>query len=176
MGDDPTSWQERLHDQNERWYPGSDAPQVAAAFVLQYLLQVPAQTLAYAVGLGPWIPSPSQLTFDLGPGGSPTRIHLGSLLSVTASEPLEGSAEAVTGGREREAEGLYREVAEPLATAYASIAPIGPRTRAAMVTDMWRLALAKGRAVERESCCFLYALPGCHECAGCPRQGRSARS
>ena len=24
-------------------------------------------------------------------------------------------------------------------------------------------------AVERRSCCFIYALPGCHECAGCPR-------
>ena len=47
-----------------------------------------------------------------------------------------------------------------------------------MVEDLWEMALREARvalghgmgaAVERRSCCFIYALPGCHECAGCPR-------
>ena len=154
LGDDPIPWQRRLHTQNQSWYPVSDAPQVAAAFVLQYLLQVPAQTMAYAVSLGLPMPSPAELTFDLGPGGSPTGIRLGALLPVT---------DLVAAERE------FRAIAEPLATAYPSIASIGPRARAALVTDMWAQAVAGGRPVDRESCCFLYALPGCHECAGCPR-------
>jgi ferric iron reductase protein FhuF len=59
-----------------------------------------------------------------------------------------------------------------VAAAYPAIAKLGSATRAGLVTDMWRQAVARGRAVERESCCFLYVMPGCHECAGCPRLKR----
>ncbi|MBK8729577.1 MAG: hypothetical protein IPM00_09455 [Tetrasphaera sp.] len=166
---DPIPWQQALVAQNARWYPGVDAPQVAAAFVLQYLLQIPAHTLAYAAGLADAPPEPearahgwaAQLRFTLGPNHVPDRVRL-PRLSPTGG-PGSGLALA-----ERE----YRAVAEPVAAAYPAIAKLGSATRAGLVTDMWRQAVARGRAVERESCCFLYVMPGCHECGGCPRLGR----
>ncbi|XVX20963.1 (2Fe-2S)-binding protein [Actinomycetota bacterium] len=57
------------------------------------------------------------------------------------------------------------------------------RQRTGMVSDMWArawesaTAQAQGRGPvpqPRRSCCFIFALPGCEECAGCPRQGRGA--
>lgn len=150
--------------------------------MLQYLLQVPAHTLAYAARLG-WAVAPGGLAFTLGPNHVPDRIRLGrNSTSEFASGRLqsdpvtsdEGLREASTFvGRNgivlESAERDYRAVAEPMAAAYESIVRIGSATRSGMVTDMWRQAVAAGKAVERESCCFLYALPGCHECAGCPR-------
>ena len=64
---------------------------------------------------------------------------------------------------------------------YASIVRIGPHARSAFVDDMWVAARreAEGAAglirtgvPERASCCLIYALPGCVECAGCPRLRR----
>ena len=55
---------------------------------------------------------------------------------------------------------------------------IGPHTRAALVDDMWSAARREAESAAgllrpgvplRESCCLIYALPGCVECAGCPR-------
>ena len=72
----------------------------------------------------------------------------------------------------------YREVAEPIAAAYPAIVRLGPHTRSGMVADMWGAAerealgaagLIQPGALARESCCLIYALPGCVECAGCPR-------
>lgn len=165
-------WQEALHTQNQHWYPEADAPQVAAAFALQYLLQVPAQTMAYAVAHGPWLAAPESLTFDLGAGGSPVRVHLGRL------DLLDPGLSA--GERLKLAEEAYLAFARPLATAYPAIVHLGSLTRQGMVRDQWRIAVRDalgpkqhGAAlVERESCCFLYALPGCVECAGCPRLRR----
>jgi hypothetical protein len=107
----------------------------------------------------PSLPDPAGLRFRLGNNHVPEIICLGPSLAdhPAGADPLEG------------AERAYRAVAEPLATAYASIAKLGSGTRQGMVTDMWAQAVARGRAVRRQSCCFLYALPGCHECAGCPR-------
>ncbi len=140
-----------------------DAPQVASAFVLQYLLQVPAQTLAYAVRLGPWRVDPATLTFTLGPHGTPEQVRL-----APPTPGLDATWEV--------AERDYRRLAEPLATAYRSIVTIGSGTRLGMVDDLWAMAVrdATGdpHVVARRSCCFLYALPGCHECAGCPRLRR----
>lgn len=153
LDDDPIPWQRRLHAQNQSWYPGSDAPQVSAAFVLQYLLQVPAQTMAYAVSLGLPMPSPAELTFDLGPGGSPTGIRLGALLPVT---DLVAAERGASGDRGAPRHGI------PIDCLHRSTGA------SRLVTDMWAQAVAGGRPVDRESCCFLYALPGCHEC-GCPR-------
>jgi ferric iron reductase protein FhuF len=50
-----------------------------------------------------------------------------------------------------------------------------------MVDDVWAMALHRaqqavgerpGRPPQRQSCCFIYALPGTHECTGCPRLSR----
>jgi FhuF 2Fe-2S C-terminal domain len=83
------------------------------------------------------------------------------------------------------AERDYRAVAAPVAVAYESLVRLGPHTRAAMVDDMWAAArreaesaagLLRPGVAPRASCCLLYALPGCVECAGCPRLRPSAAS
>ncbi|MGL5930492.1 MAG: hypothetical protein ACRCY8_16300, partial [Dermatophilaceae bacterium] len=70
-----------------------------------------------------------------------------------------------------------------LARHFRSLVRLGPHTRTGMVDDMWteaRRAAEAGAGVHvsaevpaRSSCCLLYALPACVECAGCPRLRRS---
>ncbi len=166
--DDTRSWQQRLTALQGRWYDVDAPPQVAAVFVLQWLLQVGAHTAAHAAAAGPWRAELSGLTFDLGPGLVPARVRLTAL--VPDAGPLaERLARAERG---------YRAVAEPVATAYPAVVRLGPHTRAALVDDMWSAARREAEAAAglirpgvppRESCCLIYALPGCVECAGCPR-------
>ena len=165
---DARPWQQRLTALQGRWYDVDAPPQVAAVFVLQWLLQVPAHTAAHAAAAGPWRADLTALTFDLGPTLVPSTVRLTALQSDAG--PL---AE-----RMDRAERDYRAVAGPVATAYASLVRLGPHTREALVDDMWSAARreAEGAAgllrpgvAARESCCLIYALPGCVECAGCPR-------
>ena len=165
--DDAVAWQQGLRGLQDRWY-AVDAPHVAAAFVLQWVLQVPAHTAAHAASSGPVRADLTDLTFSLGPSLVPAVVRL------TAVRPDEDDL----ADRLRRAELDYRTVAEPLASAYPAIVRLGPHTRAAMVDDMWRAAEreALGAAgvirpgeLQRNSCCLIYALPGCVECAGCPR-------
>lgn len=167
-GLDVGGWQRRLTALQGRWYDIDAPPQVAAVFVLQWLLQVPAHTAAYAAACGPWRASLSGLTFDLGPSLVPSVVRLTSLV------PDAGGL----GSRLDLGERDYRAVAGPLADGYLSEVRLGPHTRAALVDDMWVAARreAEGAAgllrpgvARRESCCLIYALPGCVECAGCPR-------
>ena len=61
-----------------------------------------------------------------------------------------------------------------IAEAFPATEKMSSRQRLGMVEDMWEMALARLHGApppERESCCLLYALPGCAPCAGCPRQG-----
>ncbi len=76
------------------------------------------------------------------------------------------------------AEADYRAVAEPVAAAYPAAVRLGPQVRTGLVDDMWADArreaesaagLVRPASVPRASCCLIYALPGCVECAGCPR-------
>jgi hypothetical protein len=166
---DPRPWQQQLTTLQGRWYDIDAPPQVAAVFVLQWLLQVPAHTAAHAAASGPWRADLTALTFDLGPGLVPSRVRL------TRLPPDAGPLAERLDRAERE----YREVAVPLATAYPAQVRIGPHTRDALVGDMWSAArreaetaagLFRPAAPPRESCCLIYALPGCVECAGCPRQ------
>ena len=165
---DTTSWQQRLIALQSRWYDVAAPPQVAAVFVLQWLLQVPAHAAAHAVTTGPWRAALNGLTFDLGPSLVPSVVRLTSLT------PDAGGL----GSRLDVAERDYRAVAEPLADRYPSVVRLGPHARGALVDDMWTAARreAEGAAgllrpgvAPRESCCLIYALPGCVECAGCPR-------
>jgi hypothetical protein len=141
---------------------------VAAAFVLQWLLQVPAHTAAHAAAAGPWRADLTGLTFTLGPSLVPAQVRLTGLVADHGS----------LADRLDRAERDHREVAQPAATAYDSIVRIGAHTRAAMVGDMWAAARREAESAAgllrpgvplRESCCLIYALPGCVECAGCPR-------
>ncbi len=166
---DATAWQAALDDLHRRWYDGAAAPQVAAVFVLQWLLQVPAHTAAHAAVTGPWRARLDDLTFALGGALVPELVRLTGLLADD-----DGVHD-----RMARAEADYRAVAEPLARGYTSSVRLGPHVRAALVTDMWVAASREALAVTgygvapvvapRESCCLIYALPGCTECAGCPR-------
>ena len=118
-----------------RWYAIDAPPQVAASFVLQWLLQVPAHTAAYAAASGPWRAELAALTSSLGPSLVPESVRLTAL--VPDAGPLEDRLDR--------AERDYRAVAEPVAAAYPSIVRLGPHTRAAMVDDMWQAGAARGR-------------------------------
>ena len=161
-------WQQRLTTLQGRWYDVHAAPQVAAVFVLQWLLQVPAHAAAHGAAAGPWRVALADLTFDLGPTMVP------SVVRLTGLRPDAGELAE----RLDRAEHDYRAVAEPVATAYPSVVRLGPHTRAALVDDMWVAARREAESAAgllrpgvppRESCCLIYALPGCVECAGCPR-------
>ena len=97
-----------------------------------------------------------------------------SVVRLTGLQPDAGALAERLDRAERD----YRAVAEPLATAYPSVVRLGPHTRAALVDDMWVAARREAESAAgllrpgvppRESCCLIYALPGCVECAGCPR-------
>lgn len=169
LTDDPTPWQEVLLAEHRTWY-GADAPtQVSGAFVLQYLLQLPAHTAATAAGIGMRCTDLADLTFALGDHGVPREAEIGSV------EPLTGDL----GARLARAEKDYREIAVPLAQTYRSTRPMSTQQRLGMVDDMWaeaRRTVRSGAGIfdttepRRASCCLIYALPGCVQCAGCPRQ------
>ena len=168
LGTDVRTWQEGLHALHSRWYAVDAPPQVAAAFVLQWLLQVPAHTAAHAAAAGPWRADLTALTFALGPALVPEVVRLTGLApdGGTLAERLD------------RAEHDYRSVAKAAATAYDAVVRIGPHARAAFVDDMWSAARREAESAAgvlrpgvppRASCCLIYALPGCVECAGCPR-------
>lgn len=166
-------WRENLTALNTRMYAVPSPPQVASAFVLQHLLSIPAQVSAFAAVTGPWLPDlgtldDSHISCDLAPGLYPER--LGFLSVSAASADLE---ERIQGART-----AYTALGRDLAQAYDGGVKVSTRQRLGMVDDLWEMALREARgatghglgpAVERRSCCFIYALPGCHECAGCPR-------
>ena len=165
---DAVAWQRALRSLQSRWYAVDAPPQVAAAFVLQWLLQVPAHTAAHAAACGPWRAEVSGLTFAVDAAVVPREVRLRDVVGDT------GSLEERLARAERD----YRAVAAPVAAAYASVVRLGPHTRAAMVDDMWVAARREAESAAgvlrpgvapRVSCCLLYALPGCVECAGCPR-------
>ncbi len=171
---DPRAWQDHLRALQGRWY-AVDAPQVAAAFVLQWVLQVPAHAAAYAATTGQWRADLASLSYSLGPALVPDRVR------ITTFESDAGDLVARLDRARRD----YRAIAEPLATAYPAVVRLGPHTRDAMVDDMWQAAerealgaagVVRTGVVARESCCLIYALPGCGECAGCPRARAATRT
>ena len=171
LATDAEAWQRALTALQGRWYSVVAPPQVAAAFVLQWLLQVPAHTAAHAAASGPRRARLDDLTFDLGPALVPERVRVVSFLGDDGDLPA----------RLDRAEADYRAVAAPLAAGYGALVRFGPHAREAFVDDMWAAARreAEGAAgllrpgvPPRASCCLIYALPGCVECAGCPRLNR----
>ncbi|MBR7742690.1 (2Fe-2S)-binding protein [Phycicoccus sp. BSK3Z-2] len=166
--DDPHDWQRALSALHARWYDGVAPPAVAAVFVLQWVLQVRAHTAAYAAATGPWRARLDGLTFVRGNALVPERVALSGLVADDGD----------LGARLDRAEEDYRAVAEPLAASYASPVRLGPRVRGGLVDDMWTAARRDAETVAgivrpgvpaRASCCLIYALPDCGECAGCPR-------
>jgi hypothetical protein len=162
--DDPLSgWRAAVEAQQG----SSDLPHVAAAFVLQWWCEVAATPIAYAAELGPAVlaGSPGWLGFELAPQHYPTRLVVSP--GLTTLQPAPERAAAVEGGR-----AAYLEVVSGVVRHFAPEVKMSTRQRWGVVDDVWRIALARSRGrpdPRRMSCCFIYALPGMHECAGCPR-------
>jgi hypothetical protein len=168
-----SDWQSLLTTHNSRLYAVPSPPRVAAAFVLQHLLSIPAQLAAFVALAGPWqvdlgTLDDARISCDLAPGLYPQRL---GFLSV-------GPADADLETRLDGARTAYRSLGRAIAKDYPSRVRMSSQQRLGMVEDLWEMALREARAsiagevapaVERQSCCFIYALPGCHECAGCPR-------
>lgn len=148
----------------------SDLPHVAAAFVLQWWCEVAAVPIAYAAQLGPVLlaGSPGWLGFELAPQHYPTRVVLSP--ELTTLEPARDRAAAAEGGR-----ATYLSVVSDVVRDFAPGIKMSTRQRWGLVDDVWSIALARSRGrpdPRRVSCCFIYALPGMHECAVCPRLGQ----
>ena len=166
-GEDPTSeWRAALTAATARQYATPPPPAMPAAFVLQWALEVPATVGAYAALLPP-------------PAGAPELDGLSFALHRGAHFPvhiqIDGTAVGGTDPAVRlaDAHAAYVALARPFAASYQPGVRLGRHQRAAMVDDVWAIAVHRagrsGPGPLRSSCCFIYALPGVHECAGCPR-------
>ena len=174
-GGDPTAdWRAALTDATARQYGVPPPPAMPAAFVLQWALEVPAILGAYAAVLGPWAAdlSPAAVSFEL----DPVQLYPAHL-QVRAAGTLEGGPES----RLAVARAAYERLARPFAEGYQPGVHLGAHQRRCMVDDVWEIAAHGARQPvagssapppARSSCCFVYALPGAHECAGCPRRRR----
>lgn len=150
---------------------GVEPPGLAPTFVLQYLLDTLATVVATAAARTAW-------RLDAAPE------HWSLALEPTYHYPVLVQVRAAAARHEPDDEGRtaaaldgYRRTARRVATALPSPVRMSSRQRLGMVEDMWETALARLAGTpppRRRSCCLIYALPGCHECAGCPRAQRTA--
>jgi hypothetical protein len=169
-GADPTGpWRGAVRQSMARQYAVAPPPATPAAFVLQWYLEVPATIAALTASLGPWLAdvSPPALSFDLAPGQ-----HYPARIQVRRVRPLDPAVDR--GARLAAARTAYESHALAFADAYDPAPKMGTQQRLGMVRDVWRMAVARADHDPeplRESCCFIYALPGATECAGCPRRG-----
>jgi hypothetical protein len=148
-----------------RQYATVVPPSMPAAFVLQWTLEVAAEVGVHSARHHAWIVHPRQsgLTFA---------VHPTQLYPVAAQFRRRTITPALLDDRLEAARAAYRVDAAELALGYRSEAKLGERTRLAMVDDVWAMTLSRARGQrppQRGSCCFIYVLPGAHECSGCPR-------
>lgn len=174
-GRDPTAgWRRALAEATEAQYARPAPPAMVAAFVLQWCLQVPADAAWVAAGRGWGVVDPAAggLSFSLAPGYPypvRARLRLPTTANSTPSDVVDDGAGPTDLERSHAA---YLDAGRRFAEAYEPGVRLGPYQRRAMVDDVW--AMAEGEALgqrppPRASCCFIYVLPGVHECAGCPR-------
>ncbi len=168
-GADPTTrWRAAFSEATHRYYRTAAPPAMPAAFVLQWCLELPATLGATAALLGPWALDPRTigLSFTVEPSAAyPTTLQLRSAGALVA-DPTR---------RLEQARQSYLEAGRELAENYRPGVNLGRHQRLSMVEDLWEMAVAKLRGlppVQRGSCCYLYAVPGTQECAGCPRLRR----
>ncbi|WP_168583256.1 (2Fe-2S)-binding protein [Gephyromycinifex aptenodytis] len=174
QGGDPTaSWRAEVGAAQEARYHSPAPPAVGAAFVLGWYLQVVAIPLAYASVLCNWLPdaSPEALRFDLD-----EMEHYPVALSLSP-----GNVESVPHPqiRLRRAREKYEAHANRFAAAYNPGVKMSSRQRYGLVRDTWSMTLDQARTGVaaapsmltglRESCCFIFALPGAMTCTRCPR-------
>ncbi len=154
-----------------RQYATVVPPSMPSAFVLQWTLEVAAEVAVQSARHHPWVVDPgrSGLSFAL----QPTQLY-----PIAAQFRRPTLTPALLDDRLEAAWAAYRVAGVELALGYRADAKLGERTRLAMVDDVWAMALARSRGEgppQRGSCCFIYVLPGVHECSGCPRLASSTR-
>ena len=137
-----------------------------SAFVLQYLLDPLATVIATGATRTPFAldADPALWSLDLDP----------TYLYPVAVQVRPGGHRRIADDVERHeaAWAGYSASGTDIATHLPTPTKMSSRQRLGMVEDMWEIALARvlGAAPpERMSCCLMYALPGLHPCAGCPR-------
>ncbi|MEO7754142.1 MAG: (2Fe-2S)-binding protein [Terracoccus sp.] len=169
-------WRAHLHAQQEAQSGGRVRRHVPAAFVLQWWCEVVATPITYAAELGPWslLPEADGLGFELEPYGHPGRVVVDPARTVLDVDD-DGDRRA------RRGRAAYEEIVGDVVRSFAPEVRMGSRQRWGVVEDVWvgtqrRAREAAGVAVgperRRISCCFIYALPGAHECTACPRGAR----
>jgi hypothetical protein len=161
-------WRAAFAAATERYYRTEPPPAMPAAFVLQWCLEVPATVGAAAALLGPWALDPR--TAGLSLAVEPTAAYPTDVRLRSAGELVEDAAR-----RLEVAGAAYVDAGRELAERYHPGVNLGRHQRLSMVQDLWAMAVARLRGqgpVARGSCCYLYAVPGTHECAGCPRLRR----
>lgn len=169
-GDPLAPWREETLAGWEEMYavPREDiGPHVAAAFVLQWYAEVLALPMTAAAAGGPWVLDPGALAWEADPRGHhPVRLEL-----VAADDSVR--AEADEARRWEAARAAYDVHVAAVAATFAPQVRMSSRQREGIPRDVWesarRRAIGADPTVQRESCCFIFRLPGCHECAGCPR-------
>ena len=177
-GQDPTlAWRDALTRRTTRQYGEVTPPQVSAAFVLLWYLDLVAYPAAYAAALGPWVldSAAAALRFDL---ADPELYPCDVSIVGAGVRTVDDRAERGSLARQR-----YVEHAQRFAASYDPGVKMSSRQRFGAVRDTW--AIASRRAAEaclssapeprlRESCCFIFALPGALTCAMCPRRARES--
>lgn len=164
-------WRDGLTAAAARTYGVAPPPAYAATFVLQWLAQLLAYPAAHVAALSPWVLdcSAAPVRFELDPvRWSPRRV-------IFAADALLSEPDADR--RWSRTEAAYSDLAARLALGYAPGVKMSSRQRLGSVRDMWRAACREasgqpplaGGADWRESCCFIFVLPGASECAACPR-------
>ncbi|KNX36175.1 (2Fe-2S)-binding protein [Luteipulveratus halotolerans] len=174
-GGDPTAaWRAACERDLARQHGVGVVPSsVAATFVLQWYVGALATGFAHLTLATPHLLdlTPSRLSIGLSsPGGYADRLGL-----------VPGEAPAyvpLLADRLDRVEREFRSHASDFATSYDPGVKMSSQHRVGSVEDAWQSAWAgASRAVLgrtspdrwRASCCFIYALPGAHECARCPR-------
>jgi len=175
-GADPTGWwREKLETAYGAQYQIDPPRQVAAMFVLMWYIGVPLYVATVASALTGTSP-------DVSPGGLAFRLH------PTQHYPEEI---ALLPGPElamKEAAAAVLEHCRTFVDSYAPGAKLGTRQRYGAIADDIRGHLVEATArgapfaaeavrafgadptvTVRDSCCYIYALPGVTACSTCPR-------
>lgn len=162
-GRDPTArWRRRTHASLQAGY--AEAPAVVAAtFVAQWVVQSlccaavqpdrDGLRLRAVTASGPWVVIDER-------AGFPRLVF------------LDGARLAP--GRGEDVHADYRHRADAFIQTYRPGIPMSSRQRRGLVHDVWQAATRwpeGDAAIRRQSCCFMYALPGLRWCSGCPRAG-----
>lgn len=148
---------------------GVSPPGLAPTFVLQHLLDPLATVLATAAVR-------TDRRLDAAPehwslGLEPT-YRYPVVVQVRADAVHRHDVGTTDEGRVAAAREAYLATARRIARTHPAPGRMSSRQRLGMVEDLWEMALARlagDPPPDRRSCCLIYALPGCSECAGCPR-------